>query len=254
MTARLSTGLTNTLLSVSSFADIFANSVIDVYSGTQPGAADTAATGTLLCSVTNGGLAYTAETRATGTLTIAGSSGSINTVTVNSLDILGGAVTFTTDLTTTAALIVAQINANPKNRLFVASSVAAVITLTAVNGLGTSPNGWVVAYTATTMTATPANMAGGVNSANGLLFGSVAAGVLSKLASQTWQGTVLSTGTAGWFRLRESGDLGTSDSATACRYDGAIASSGSQMNLAVQTLTAGAPLIIPSGSITLATS
>lgn len=249
MAARLSTGLVNAMGEKCSLADALAGCVMDIYSGTQPATADTAATGTLLVSVTNNSGSYTAETKATGSLTIAGSSGSINTITINSIDILGGSVSYTTDLTTTAGLIVAQINANPKNRLFVASNVGAVITFTAQTGLGTLPNGWVVAYTASTMTATPSNMAGGVNSVNGLNFGSCAAGVLSKLSSQTWSGTVANSGVAGWFRIRETGDSGTADSTTAVRYDGAIASSGSQMNLPVQTLTAGAPFTVPTGGL-----
>jgi hypothetical protein len=76
-------------------------------------------------------------------------------------------------------------------------------------------------------------------------------GVLLKLASETWSGTVLATGTAGWFRLREAGDAGTSSSTTAARVDGGIASSGAQMDLANLSLTIGAPFVLPSGQITL---
>lgn len=255
MAIRLSTGLVNKMLAEGSFKSIFANGVIDIYTGSQPASADTAATGTKLVQVTLASGAYTAETRATGTLTLAGASGSINTVTVNSIDVLGTAVTFTTDLTTTAALVAAQINANPRNKLYVASSNAAVVTLTAVAGLGTSVNGHVVAYTATTMTATAVNIGSGVagvSAANGLLFnGTAASGALAKLPAQTWSGNVIAGGVAGWFRIRESNDLGTSDSTTAARYDGSIASSGAQMNMAVQTLVLDAPFVLPAGSITL---
>ena len=252
MAIRLSKGLVNKMLTEGSFKSIFSNAVIDIFTGSQPTTADQAATGTKLCTVTLGSGAYTPETRAAGSITLAGAAGSINTLTVNSIDILGGAVSFVTDLATTATAVAAQINANPKNKLFVASAANAVVTLTAVAGMGAAPNGWVVAYTATTMTATPVNMANGVDAVNGLLFnGSAADGVLQKLAAQTWSGTVLTNGVAGWFRLREATDTGTGESTTAARYDGSIASSGAQMNMQVQTLVAGAPFIMPAGSITL---
>ena len=78
-------------------------------------------------------------------------------------------------------------------------------------------------------------------------------GILWKLASETWSGTVLATGTAGWFRIREAGDAGTASSTTAARIDGAIASSGAQMNLANLSLTTSAPFILSAGQVTLPT-
>lgn len=230
MTARLSTALVTKLMDTGSFKDIFANCVIDIWSGTQPATADAAATGTLLCTVTKSSGALTAETKATGGFTVAGASGSVNTITVNGIDILGAAVNFITDATATAAAVVAEINKNPKNTMFVASNVAGAVTLTAVNGLGTLPNTWVV--TGTDHHADPEplwSMCGvGVNAANGLNFGNAAAGVLSKDAAETWSGVVGTGGTAGWFRVRTSQDAGTAvDSALVHpRFDGSISTSG----------------------------
>ena len=255
MAIRLSTGLVNKLLTVGSFKSIFSNFVIDIYSGTQPTTADAVPTGTKLVTLTLNGGAHTAETAATGSITLVGSAGSIDTLTVNGLDILGGSVAYITDLSTTAAAVCAAINSNPKNKLFVASNISAAITLTAVEGLGTAPNGWVVDYTATTMTATPVNFSGGVDAVNGLRFsGEATAGVMSKLSSQTWSGTVLNTGVAGWFRMREANDAGTAESTTAARYDGSIAGSGAQMNMPIQTLIQNLNFSVQSGSITLPTT
>lgn len=251
MALRLSTGLTNKMMDTGCFKDVFANAVIDVYSGTQPTDPDAAASGTQLVTITKASGAYTAETRASGTVTLSGSSGSVNTVTVNAIDVLGGAVAYTTDLTTTAAAVVAQINRNPKNVQFVASSVGAVITLTAVNGLGTLPNGWAVTSTLTTLTATYAAMAGGVDAVNGLRFDAATGGACPKVAADTWSGNGLAAGTAGWFRLRESGDSGVGASATACRIDGSIATSGADMNLGSLTVSVGAPFILSGASFTL---
>lgn len=254
MAIRLSTGLVNKMMDTGSLKDIFANCAIDIYSGTQPAGGDTAASGTLLVTVTKASGAYTAETRSGGTLTLSGASGSVNTVTVNSIDILGGAVNFNTSLNQTAVDVAAQINRNPKNLLFVASATgaSAIVTITAANGLGTLPNAWVVAATYTTMTGTPANMVGGADAVNGLRFDIATSGSIPKLVADTWSGLGLSPGgTAGWFRVRESGDTGAGASTTAARLDGSIATSGADMNLGSLTVTTGAPFILSSAALTL---
>lgn len=88
--------------------------------------------------------------------------------------------------------------------------------------------------------------------ATGLHFASASVnGSLAKLSSETWSGTILNTGTAGWFRLREASDPGTAASTTACRYDGSIATSGAQMNLGALTLTQGAPFVLTAANFTL---
>jgi hypothetical protein len=252
MTARLSTGLVNSLMSVGSFADAFAGGVIDIYSGTQPATADTAASGTKLVTLTAASGAYTAETRASGTVTLAtGAAGSVDTVTVNSIDILGASVPYNTSLTQTATDVAAQINRNPKNRTYVATSSGAVITLTANAGFGTSLNGHVVTATLTTLTASYANIASGVAAVNGLNYESSVAGVVSKIASQVWSGNAVVSGTAGWFRIRESNDTGVSASTTAVRYDGAIATSGAELNIASLSIVNATPFTATAATFTL---
>lgn len=252
MTARLSTGLVNNLMSVGSFADSLANGVIDIYSGAQPALPDSAATGTLLATLTSGAGAYTAETRAAGSATLTGgAAGSVDTLTVNGIDVLGVSVPFNATLTQTAADVAAQINRNPKNRLFAASSVGAVITLTANAALGVTPNTWVVAATLTTLTASYVAFTGGVAAVNGLIFESAVAGALAKRSTQTWSGNAVATGTAGWFRFRESNDTGSAATTTAVRYDGAIGTSGAEMNLGSLSITSGAPFSVTSASFTL---
>jgi hypothetical protein len=54
-------------------------------------------------------------------------------------------------------------------------------------------------------------------------------GVLTKLASETWTGTVASTGTAAFYRHVASGDTGVS-STTEKRIQGTIATAGGDMN------------------------
>ena len=77
-------------------------------------------------------------------------------------------------------------------------------------------------------------------------------GVLPKLASETWSGTILANGQAGWFRLRAAGlDTGVADSTTYVRMDGSIATSGADLNLGSLTFTLGAPFIMASASFTM---
>ena len=52
MTLRISTGLATLLAGTTGFSSAMGNGVIDIYSGTQPATADSAATGTLLGTVT----------------------------------------------------------------------------------------------------------------------------------------------------------------------------------------------------------
>jgi len=248
---RLSTGLTNQMLDTGSIKDIMNDCVCDIYSGVQPTLPDAVPNGTLLATVSKASGAVTAEVAAVGTMTLTGGgSGSVNTVTVNSLDILGTAVNFITDLATTATAVALQINTNPQNQLFVASATGAVVTITAVNGLGAFPNTWAVSSTLTTITASYGNMASGVTAVNGLRWGTAATGTISK-TSDTWSGVGVASGTAGWFRIRQASEPGTAASTVFPRIDGTIATSGADMVIGALTVTISAPFIIPTAAITM---
>ena len=77
MTIKLSTGMRNAMLSSAGFGEIFANGIIEIYSGTQPATADAAATGTLLGTVTLAGGAFTPGTATNGLTWAAPASGTI---------------------------------------------------------------------------------------------------------------------------------------------------------------------------------
>ncbi len=246
MALRFSKGLRNFLNEGGSLKQALANGKILVYTGSQPTTADDAVAGTLLVTITKNGAAHTNEVLATGSVTLTGgASGSVNTVTVNSIDILGTAVSFNTSLSQTATDVATQINNNPKNLLFTASAVGAVVTITAKPGLGTLGNGWVVSATLTTITASYVNLGSGVagvNPANGLTFGDSATGALVRNASETWSGTATATGTAGWFRYVGSvTDPGTADASEVyIRLDGNIATSGANLNMSNTAIVSGA--------------
>lgn len=246
MALRFSPALQNFIATNGSWKDFFDEGSIEIYTGTQPATGDLAVSGTLLVTLTSSAGAKTNEIRAQGTVTLnSGAAGSVDTLTVNGVEIMGSATNFNTSLTQTAADVTLKINRNPKNKDIVASSAGAVITLTAQPGLGALPNGWVVATGITTMTKTDVNIGTtttGVSAVNGLKMDyNPAAGVFTKDGTQVWSGTPVATGTAGWFRYKGAVvDAGALDSsAVFLRMDGNISTSGANMNMASTTVTTG---------------
>ena len=247
MTLRYSQGATNYLAQHGSFKDAFNNGKLEIYTGSQPASADAAPTGTLLCTITASSGTRTAEVLSVGTVTLSsGAAGSIDTLTVDGISIIDAAVAYNTSLTQTAADLAAAINQNVSSPDYTASSSGAVVTIKAKRGSGAAPNGFVVTGTATTLSLSYGNMASGVAAVNGLKFGTAAAGVIAKLASQTWSGVNAASGTAGWYRFSGSvADSGVADTAESqIREDGAIATSGAQLNLSSTTLTKDATTTI----------
>lgn len=254
MTLRLSTGMRDFLNKYGSIGDAMRNGRIEIYSGSQPSTADAAATGTLLCTITSSSGALTNEVLATGTVTLTGgASGSVDSITVNSVNVLNAVVNFNTSLTQTAADVAAQINRSQSNPNYTATSSGAVVTIKALPGTDTAPNGFVVTSTTTTITKTDANMAGGVAGVNGLQFDISSSGVMTKLSTQTWSGTNAATGTAGWFRQYGSvADTGALDSTLLLlRMDGSVSTSGAEMNLNSVAFTSGATTTLSSWSMTV---
>lgn len=91
------------------------------------------------------------------------------------------------------------------------------------------------------------------NPANGLRFGTSSSGVIAKDANQVWQAIAVSSGTAGWFRLyANAADAGLL-STELPRIDGAIGTSGQQLNMSSTSITSGATYTIDTFTITLAT-
>jgi hypothetical protein len=82
--------------------------------------------------------------------------------------------------------------------------------------------------------------------ANGLTWDDAVAGVLSKAAAETWQGTAVATNTAGWFRCYQTGDDPANAETVLARFDGSVSTSGAQLNMsstsivldAIQTISA----------------
>lgn len=251
MAKRISTAMRNFLADRGSWADALSGGRIKVYSGVQPATADDAPTGTLLATFTTAGATFVPEVRATATLTISGSAGSVSSVTVGGMELLSAAVDFTTDLTTTAGLIAAGINARRLAHRFTAAAVGATVTLTAPLNSGSAMNGMTVAATATTLavsvnggsstTLGGTGATAGVDSSGGLGFLDAAAGVLKKDAG-AWQGIGLADGSAGWMRFEGTDtDTGAPDTSFQfLRFDCSIGTTGADINVTNTTVAVGA--------------
>lgn len=258
MAWRPSKALRNHMMEFEDFKHTMSNCVIKWYTGSQPATPETAPSGTLLVTLSLASGALTREVLSAGSVDLTGgASGSVDTITVNSIEIMGSSTPFNTSLGQTATDVVTKINNNPKNLLFVASvSATDKIDITAKPGLGTLPNTWVVASTVTTITKTDSNMAGGVLAVNGLNWGDSAVGILSKLSTQVWSGVAGNTGTAGWFRIEASvNDAGGTDSTESIfRADGTIATSGAEINMGSTSITTGLTYTLDTFTVTLPTA
>jgi hypothetical protein len=103
-----------------------------------------------------------ANVAATAIVTLTGgAAGSVDTITVNGVNIMSAPVAFTTNLATTATAVAANINAHTSSPEYTAAAVGAVITISAAVGAGSDPNGYAVLVTATTITFTKTDMVGG---------------------------------------------------------------------------------------------
>ena len=265
MTLRFSPALQNFVAQTGSWKDAFDGGSIEIYTGAQPATPNLAVTGTLLATITLASGAKTSEVAATGVITYTSSGGSVDTVSLLGLDILGGAVSYDTSLTVTAAAVALKINRNPKNKFVTATSSLGVLTLTALPGFGTLLNSAALATTTTTMSGAVTSTTfgsgtggsvAGVNGANGLKMDySAAAGLMVKDTTQTWSGVGVASGTqtAGWFRYISSvADAGALDSSSVyLRMDGSIAVSGADMNMSSTSIANGATQTITAFSFTV---
>lgn len=79
------------------------------------------------------------------------------------------------------------------------------------------------------------------------------AGVINKAAAEVWQAVGIVAGTAGYFRMRLAGDLGTTNT-TDIRMDGSIASSGADFNMADTSVTVSSIYTIDSFPVSMASN
>ena len=88
----------------------------------------------------------------------------------------------------------------------------------------------------------------------GISFDEPVAGAISKAVAETWSGTAVAAGTAGWFRLYDALDTPSGVSTLSSRVDGNIATSGADMNMSTTFIANGAVQTISTFTITLPAS
>lgn len=100
---------------------------------------------------------------ATGSVTLdSGSSGSVDGIAVNGVEIMDAVVSFDTDLSTTATNVASNINAFTSSPNYTAVAVDSVITITSVT-TGTTPNDFTIVSSTTTITTTDVSLSGGLD-------------------------------------------------------------------------------------------
>lgn len=88
---------------------------------------------------------------------------------------------------------------------------------------------------------------------NGLEFGDASGGSIAKASGETWSGVGLATGTAGWFRHYDN-DYDTGAGTDKIRFDGAVSTSGAELNLSSTSIVTSATTTIDSYTITMPAS
>jgi hypothetical protein len=90
---------------------------------------------------------------------------------------------------------------------------------------------------------------------NGINFDNATGGALLKAAAEVWSGVNVATGTAGWFRLYANAmTTGADATGAALRCDGAISTSGAQINMSSTAMAIGATTTLDAMTVTLPAS
>lgn len=242
MALSYSTGARFFAAMLGSYKRAFQGGTLEIRTSAPPATADAADTSSVLNIISSGSLPVTKEVLSYGTVTLSGSGGQVDGITVNGLQVLGAVVPWNTDLTTTAAAVATQINTYvPVDGCeYFATSSGAAITITALPGTGTTPNGFVVVTTVSggTLAKVDVNFANGVASVNGLTYGAATGGILLK--SGVWSGVNILSGTAGHFRLLGSVNDTGGSSTTLPRIQGTCGIGSGDLPLVSTALEVGA--------------
>jgi uncharacterized protein YbjQ (UPF0145 family) len=254
---QLSTGLRNSLLGTNSLADILADGVIKIYTGSAPASADDAITGQELVTITKNSATTKVAKKVTLTVTVANSEDYI--ITLNGVEL-----TYTSDTDATAD----EISAGLKTLIDDAQGLGAngVINVPKLYGLFT-----VIDVSGGTGQITIEAVNAGVDfdievssnisleidreSAYGIHLdpNGIANGIISKKGSEIWSGVCSLSGVAGYFRFIKDDDDGTSNT-TAYRIQGSVGTSNADMLVTSVNFASGATQTVDSGTITFPAS
>jgi hypothetical protein len=249
MALKLSTGLRNFLIGEGCLRKAFEDGILNIYSGTSPTEADDAETGVLLARISKSSGVVAANARSTPKLCTVTISGTPDAGDVVKLDIDGTNYQYTLaaadDSVAKVALKVARmLNDSPHVDAIATGSTGVIYVQSRIAG---------VDFTLTEETSTGITVAVSADivaniAVDTLKLGVPVLGVISKNAD-TWSDVALATGTAGYFRLVTSQDLGT-DNATDLRIQGTVSTSGADLNMSNINIVSGATQTIDTFTLT----
>ncbi len=245
MAIRLSTGCVQLLAQHKTLKEIFHDGAIHIYTGTQPANADTAISGTLLCTLAAEGTTFVAGTRSVPVIvkvTVTSDTQSTYTISIGTTD-----YTYTKGtgegVNDIAKGLFNTIADNSPHFLCAWTGSDAVILTERFAASEGTPS----VSVSTGMTKTDVQTS---SRAGGIQFGSATGGVLSK-ESALWKGTVITDGTAGWFRIVGNSADGGGSSTTLPRIDGSIGTTSGDMILRTVSLLANDIITLTDMTITI---
>lgn len=254
----ISTGLAKTLATQGSLKEALTDYVLEIFSGAVPASADDAESGTKLVTITTNGEDWSAsETQVVSfDVTAVGNEGDTLTVTISPVTPSGDneVIQYTRSASDDTTLKIAKavanlINAQSELVRAVACGSGTVVISSRFKGdefsVTTAVSGDITVSAVSEITS---NVRG-----KGLHFENpqdVSNGVLEKAPDDTWKGSVQTTGTASYFRIKAHDDNGGADSSK-IRIQGTVgtlADSPLQVS-GSSTLTAGTSVTIGTFSI-----
>ena len=256
MAEKYSTGLLKEMLAGAPFRKIFADCVMKIYSGTAPATADAAIAGTLLCVVSkNSGPVSPGEVSTAKQATInitAGTTGQTVIVAINGTDytytIPAGETGDLKAIALSVARMLDDIDAIEAianggagdGHVYIRSRVPGLtFTIAKGGGGGGGTATWSISD----------DVVANVRS-DCLQFDAPSGGVISKPAGDVWSGVNAAGGTAAYYRICKSNDDGL-EGTTQPRAQGAVSTSGAELNLSSVNLAGGATTTIDQFSLTL---
>jgi len=261
MSERLSTGLRNWMLGYGSMREALQDCVMKIYSGSAPAEADDAVTGVLLATVTkssgtvtggywNNGLLGERSIYNTWKMTLDGDHATGNTCkfTINHNSAGAVAYTYTNTPDQTAEGVLLDIIQVINDLGFVKASPGVVASHEIIVRCTMAGDDIVIADNTGDITVTPLELDVEAR-VDTLFFALPSSGAMSK-GTDTWSGLIATSGVAGYFRIVKPEDDGT-DSSTPIRFQGAVSTSGAELNLSTTSLVAATTLTIDTFSISL---
>jgi len=260
MATKYSTGLRNLLERGKSLGEAFDDFIIKVFSGTAPSDADQVeGSGSLLCTITKASeevlsTELSVAKQASIDITVAANDGKTIIVAINAVDYTYATVTADDNLLKVARKVALMLEGIPEiqaiahataagdGKVAVKSSIAGLTFTIAKGGGG---GGGTATWSVTDNTI--ANVR-----SDALQWGTPSNAQMAK-PSEVWSGVNLLTGTATWFRIVRPDDTGALLT-TAKRIQGAVSTSGAELNLTNINLVKDATLTIDTAVFNLPVS